>query len=73
MKRQTMARMLAALTLMLLAGCTALQPWEKGEFAREDMQLGAEALDLSLDDHVYFSKEGASGGRSFGGGGCGCN
>ncbi len=62
-----------AAALLLLGGCTTLQPWEKGEFAREDMQLGAEALDLSLDDHVYFSKEGASGGRSFGGGGCGCN
>jgi len=26
-----------------------------------------------LDDHVYFSKEGSSGGHGLGGGGCGCN
>lgn len=26
-----------------------------------------------IDDHIYFSKEGSSGGRGFGGGGCGCN
>lgn len=27
----------------------------------------------AIDDHIYFSREGASGGRTFGGGGCGCN
>jgi Domain of unknown function (DUF4266) len=26
-----------------------------------------------IDDHIYFSKEGSSGGRGLGGGGCGCN
>jgi hypothetical protein len=30
-------------------------------------------LDDAIDDHMYFSKEASSGGRSFGGGGCGCN
>jgi hypothetical protein len=41
--------------------------------ARRDMQFDGEGLDAKLDDHVYFSKEASSGGRSFGGGGCGCN
>jgi hypothetical protein len=27
----------------------------------------------AFDDHTYFSKEASSGGRGFGGGGCGCN
>jgi len=36
-------------------------------------QYNANALDDSLGDHIYFSKEASSGGRSFGGGGCGCN
>ena len=27
----------------------------------------------TTDDHIYFSKEASSGGRGFGGGGCGCN
>ena len=26
-----------------------------------------------VDEHVYFSKEGSSGGQNVGGGGCGCN
>ena len=58
-----------------LVGCSNLgvQPWEKDQFARKDMALNSEKLDLSLDDHIYFSKEGTSGGRSLAGGGCGCN
>lgn len=58
-----------------LSGCSSLgvEPWEKGQLARSDMALDSEKLDLALDDHIYFSKEGSSGGRAFAGGGCGCN
>ncbi|MDF1820463.1 MAG: DUF4266 domain-containing protein [Alcanivoracaceae bacterium] len=62
--------------LVLLAGCqqAPVKPWERDILAREDMIPGeAEGLDDALDDHIYFSKEGSSGGRGFGGGGCGCN
>jgi Domain of unknown function (DUF4266) len=57
------------------SGCSTIgvKPWERDLMARRDMQLSAEALDAKFDDHVYFSKEASSGGRSFGGGGCGCN
>lgn len=60
---------------LLLGGCTSLgvKPWEREVLAREDMQLDSHALDAAIDDHIYFSKEGTSGGRGFGGGGCGCN
>ena len=27
----------------------------------------------AVDDHIYFSKEGSTGGSDVGGGGCGCN
>ncbi|MCS6240900.1 DUF4266 domain-containing protein [Shewanella baltica] len=67
---------LVAVTLIIgLSGCSNLgvQPWEKGQLARADMALDSEKLDLALDDHIYFSKEGSSGGRAFAGGGCGCN
>jgi hypothetical protein len=37
------------------------------------MRLNGAGLDDAIDEHVYFSKEASSGGRSFGGGGCGCN
>ena len=60
---------------LLLGGCSSLgvKPWEKGNLAKPEMALNAEKLDFAIDDHVYFSKEGSSGGRSFAGGGCGCN
>jgi hypothetical protein len=59
----------------LLAGCATqpLQPWERDILARESMQLEAYPLDTYLDDHIYYSKESASGGQGIGGGGCGCN
>lgn len=58
-----------------VSGCASVgvQPWQREVLAREDMQPDSEALDVAFDDHIYFSKEGTSGGRGFGGGGCGCN
>lgn len=58
-----------------LGGCasTGVAPWDRGVLARQDMQLDAYPIDAALDDHIYFSKEASSGGRGFGGGGCGCN
>lgn len=57
------------------AGCSGLgvKPWQRDLMAREDMQLDANSIDTSLDEHMYFSKEASTGGRSFAGGGCGCN
>ena len=61
--------------LGLLQGCAPIggEVWEHDVLAKPEMQLDASATDRALDDHIYFSKEGSSGGRSFGGGGCGCN
>ncbi len=71
MKRLLLCLLLAA----LFQGCSDLgvKPWERDLLSRQEMQLIAAPLDASLDDHIYFSKEASSGGRSFGGGGCGCN
>jgi hypothetical protein len=59
----------------LISGCASIgvKPWQREELAREDMQLNSDPLDAAIDDHLYFSKEASSGGRSFAGGGCGCN
>jgi hypothetical protein len=54
-------------------GTLGVKPWQRDVLARDDMQLGANPLDAAIDDHMYFSKEASSGGRSFAGGGCGCN
>jgi hypothetical protein len=66
---------LTALLTLLAAGCTSVgvKPWQREILARPEMAVNAEPIDAAVDDHIYFSKEAASGGRSFGGGGCGCN
>jgi Domain of unknown function (DUF4266) len=70
--------LLRAATLLLLAalaGCSTIgvKPWERDVLARPEMALDAAPVDTALDEHIYFSREAASGGRGFGGGGCGCN
>jgi hypothetical protein len=65
-----------ALTLALLsAGCSSMgvEPWDRDVLAKAEMQLTTDPLEAATDDHIYFSKEASSGGRGFGGGGCGCN
>ena len=59
----------------IISGCANLgvQPWERDLLAKPEMQLIADPIEAALDDHIYFSKEASSGGRGFGGGGCGCN
>jgi uncharacterized protein DUF4266 len=61
------------LILLGLAGCAGVQPWERDVLARPEMSLDNAPLEAAIDDHIYFSKEASSGGRGFGGGGCGCN
>ena len=58
-----------------LSGCSSLgvEPWERDVLAKKEMQLVTDPLEVALDEHIYFSKEASSGGRGFGGGGCGCN
>lgn len=76
-KQAHRALMLIAMStaLSLTAGCSNLgvKPWERDLLADPDMQLTVSGVDAGLDDHIYFSKEASSGGRGFGGGGCGCN
>jgi len=70
-----LAAVLAVPGLLALSGCSTLgaKPWQRAALSRPDMQVDADAVQAGLDDHIYFSKEASSGGRGFGGGGCGCN
>ena len=65
--------LLLSTTVLLLGGCMVVEPWERDVLARPEMSLDDAPLDAAIDDHIYFSKEASSGGRGFGGGGCGCN
>lgn len=73
--RNLMKVLVAAGSCTVATGCASLgvEPWERDVLARKEMQLAAEPLEAGIDDHIYFSKEATSGGRGFGGGGCGCN
>lgn len=71
-----LALMGALLGLACVAtGCSHLgvKPHQRGLLAKESMLLIPDPVEAGLDDHIYFSKEASSGGRGFGGGGCGCN
>ncbi len=59
----------------VVSGCSSMgvEPWDRDILAKDEMQLTSDPLEAALDDHIYFSKEASSGGRGFGGGGCGCN
>ncbi len=64
---------IALACIALLAGCATVQPWEKGRLAMPEMTFGGDPLETRFAEHVYTSREGASGGAGVGGGGCGCN
>jgi len=63
------------LCTLLASGCSNLgvKPWERDLLAKPEMALTSSPIEAGLDEHIYFSKEATSGGRSFAGGGCGCN
>ena len=59
---------------VLAAGCaTTVEPWERGTLSDYTMRPDRDPQSDSLYEHVYFTREAASGGRGVGGGGCGCN
>ena len=59
--------------LLLGGGCPTVQPWERSTLADSTMRGDRDPLGVAMDEHIYFSREAASGGRGVGGGGCGCN
>jgi len=66
-------RLICALALLLVAGCTTVQPWDRDLLAEKKMSFNPSPMLLAVDEHIYFSKEGSMGGMDAGGGGCGCN
>jgi hypothetical protein len=65
--------LLAALAA-LAGGCAAtIKPWDRDLMAQGKMSFVPIPMERSVDDHIYFSKEGSTGGAGVSGGGCGCN
>jgi hypothetical protein len=59
-------------------GCTStslarVHPWERATLADYTMLPVRDPLATAMAEHIYFSRESATGGRGVGGSGCGCN
>lgn len=62
----------------MLTGCTnpslvRVKPWQRATLADYTMRPDRDPLNTAMAEHVYTSRETASGGRGVGGSGCGCN
>ena len=77
MKTILATRLPAVLVLMLIAaagsGCQTVKPWQRETLGEAIMRSDRDPLAVAFAEHVWFSREAASGGRGVGGGGCGCN
>ncbi len=77
MNIQTMIRLLLLLALpasmALLTGCQNVKPWQRGTLADYTMKQDRDPTSGALNEHIWFSRETAAGGKGVGGGGCGCN
>jgi hypothetical protein len=75
--RHTLRALLALGVLVLLAGCSPIEPWvkpyERENLADPIMAFDRNPVSSSYLDHVYESREGARGAVGSAGGGCGCN
>ncbi len=74
--RRTLVLIALALAIAALSsGCAAMvvHPWDRDLLSEKKMSFTPLPMESAMDEHVYFSKEGSTGGQDVGGGGCGCN
>jgi hypothetical protein len=64
---------LLAGSALIVQGCVNVKPWDRDTLADYTMRPDRDPGTLTLREHMWFSREAANGGRSIGGGGCGCN
>jgi hypothetical protein len=65
--------LLAAVLSLIGCGCANVKPWQRGTLADYTMRADRDPLRTAQAEHMWFSREEASGGAGVGGGGCGCN
>ncbi len=63
----------AVAATLLASGCANVKPWQRGTLADYTMRSDRDPIAVAFSEHMWFSREAASGGRGVGGGGCGCN
>jgi hypothetical protein len=73
MKTKIVYLLLGCTVSGLVAGCETVKPWERGTLSDYTMRGDRDPIGEAQSDHIFFSREMASGGKGVGGGGCGCN
>jgi hypothetical protein len=73
MKTRLLALLILGAACAVLTGCSVVKPWQRGTLSDYTMRGDRDPIGQGQLDHIYFSREMASGGRGVGGGGCGCN
>ena len=63
----------SAILIGTQSGCDTVKPWQRKTLADYTMRGDRDPLADGIYDHIFFSREMASGGKGVGGGGCGCN
>ncbi len=73
MNRLRLTLLALALASLATSGCVHVQSWERASLSDYKMNTDRDPIKTASDEHVYFSREAATGGRGVGGAGCGCN
>ena len=73
MKTKLTQSSVVVFAVLVLTGCGHVSPWQRGTLADPTMRADRDLIGLAINEHVFFSREAATGGRGVGGGGCGCN
>ena len=78
MKTRLFLILVSLLSAAVFSGCAntnlvRVKPWERATLASYDMRPDRDPLSTTMAEHIYFSRETATGGRGVGGSGCGCN
>ena len=58
--------------LLLLSGCTVVQPWERERLADPNMIFDENPIQKGIKEHYIIIREGSEGGNGSQSGGCGC-
>ena len=73
MKARAIRLLMVMASLVALAACAHVEPWERGTLARADMASNPAPLQRQVRSHIYGSREAAPVNAGTGaGGGCGC-
>ena len=78
MKIRTSIVLAMTVATALFSGCAntnmvRVKPWERATLAGYTMRADRDPLYTAMSEHIFFSRETATGGRGVGGSGCGCN